>query len=150
MSPSLRTRIDAIEPRQVSLTEAGRARIRVQGWALGFVGCAGQRRAVWGSFDETFQVACTGSALMVSAFGIGGRARTSIPFRAAEDIVPPEAPPLRHLRFLPFSLPGIKPLTNELLQAVARSASELTAPPKRSSTPAADPAAKPPLGSKQP
>jgi hypothetical protein len=124
----LRTRIDNIEPRQVLLTQAGRARVRVQGFTLGFVSCAGQRRAVWGQFDESFVVTCKKPALTISAFGLGGRARQQLRVRQAADLIPPAAPELLKLRFLPFSLPGVLPLTSQLLTAIADNAgSELRA-----------------------
>ena len=118
MTSGLRTRIDAIEPRRVSLTQAGKARIRVQGHAHGFVRCAGLTRAVWGSFDETFLVASRGPELTILAFGLGGSVRERIPFQAEPDITPPPGPTLRHLRFAPLFVPTVKPLTAELLRAI--------------------------------
>src|SRR4051794_2714950 len=117
----LRTRIDAIEPRQVLLTQANRARVRVQGFALGMVSCGGLRRAVWGAFDESFFVGCKRGTLEGTAFGLGGSARHQLRVRAAADLQPPEAPGLRRLRFLPFALPGVQPLTSQLLRAIAGS-----------------------------
>lgn len=118
MTAGLRTRIDAIEPRRVSLTHAGKARVRVQGHALGFVRCAGITRAVWGRFDESFLVASAGPELTVLAFGLGGSARERIPFQTEPSITPPPAPTLRHLRFAPMHVPAVRPLTNELLRAI--------------------------------
>jgi len=129
MSPNLRTRIDAVEPDHVSLTQAGRARIRVQGSVLGFLWCAGQRRTAWGRFDETFLASSAGPTLVVKAFGLGGGARVSIPFQPSDDIRTPEAPSLRRLRFLPFGLPGVTPLTSQLLKAVAEASARADAAP---------------------
>lgn len=128
MPASLRTRIDAIEPSQVLLTQGGRARVRVSGFALGLVTCAGERRLVWGSFDESFLVECTPRPVTVRAYGFGGSARMRVQVQPGVDLRTPEVPGLRRLRFTPFVVPGVQPLTSQLLAAMAETAREANKP----------------------
>jgi hypothetical protein len=106
-----RTQIERLEPEHVSLTMDGRARVRVCGRALGFVACAGERRWVWGAFDESFQVSAAvvaGPRLAVVAGGLGGRAQRWLSFRPVVDIAAPRAAPrLRRLRWSPYRTPHV-------------------------------------------
>lgn len=66
-----RTELAGIEPEHIQLVVGARLRVRVVGWALGFVQCAGQRRFVCGRFDEGFLIAPAGE-LSVHLIGLTG------------------------------------------------------------------------------
>lgn len=112
----LRTRIDSIEPNRVALTQHGGARIRVRGSGFGVLRCAGQTRAVWGGFDESFVV--TGS-LTVRVWGLGGSTSRIVNVTPARDLTPPRAPRIARLEVRPVALPRLRPLSHADLEYVA-------------------------------
>jgi hypothetical protein len=88
----LRTRVERVTPEQVALTVDGHARVQVRGHTYGFVSCAGERRWVWGAFDETFRLARTMPKIALSAWGIGGFARRTLQFIGTLDLSMPRPP----------------------------------------------------------
>jgi hypothetical protein len=113
-------------PEQISLTVEGRARLRVRGNVLGFVRCGGERRWVWGAFDETFQLAraqisarapegALRRATVISAWGLGGYARKKIQFVGTLDLSLPRMPLPKRLHWSDYPSPRLGPLSAQTI-----------------------------------
>ncbi len=87
MGRGWRTRLDVILPERVTLISGDRLPVRVVGYVLGFVRCAGERRFVWGKVDETFWVRAQKRLnLRVRASGLGGQAELAVQLRAKHQL----------------------------------------------------------------
>lgn len=112
--------IERIEPETVRITVHGRARIRVQGRGYGSLRCAGQRRWVCGTFDETFRVENPADD-SIDVVGTGlGRCRARIHWAPITDVSLPALPTLRlpqpqlpDLTIIPPTVPAVASLTAE-------------------------------------
>ena len=111
MSASFVSRIERVEPDRVLLTSRASARIRVVGSALGWVRCGGERRWVFGRFDETFVVRVTRAALEINVVGLFGFRRQRVAVTALFDLRPPRvAASRRRVRFASPRVPRLRAL----------------------------------------
>lgn len=88
-----RSRIRRVSPETLVVATHGRARLRVEGRALGALRVGGERRWVWGEFDETFVVDMPNrrGEIKVSVKGIGARETRRITYGPKIDV---RSPPL--------------------------------------------------------
>jgi len=115
----VRTRITPVEPPALLLTVQGKARVRIRGQVCGFVQCAGERRWVWGAFDETFQIRRQAGPLRVHALGLGGLATETFRFISSVDLTLTGPPALRgKLRWRRPRVPAISPLSAQIIRTV--------------------------------
>jgi len=83
--------LELVSPSRVAVTTRGQARVRVKGRGFGVVRVGGERRWVWGGFDETFVVRWSPRLESVSVLvtGLGRWRRAEVPCRPVLALSPP-------------------------------------------------------------
>ncbi|MBL4633435.1 MAG: hypothetical protein JKY56_06170 [Kofleriaceae bacterium] len=116
-----RSIVTRVSPQRITVAVNGKARLQVQGRGHGSLKVGGERRWVWGEFDESFSVVIPKAEnIKISVAGFGGFAQASVDCSAVTDIEPPTAmqrlprlrvgaviPPIRSLRVRGFRMPTI-------------------------------------------
>lgn len=72
------THVLRVQPESISVAADGTAKVRVVGGAYGLICCDGQRRWVWGRFDEVFGIPAERNKVSVWAIGLGGVVRRTV------------------------------------------------------------------------
>lgn len=116
-----RSRIGQVEPERIRVAVMGQARLQVSGNGHGYLRVDGQRRWVWGQFDESFAVQVPEhGAISIKVVGFGGVAEKSVDCSSVSRLRIPSAeqrlprirtsvalPAIRSLRVQRFRMPRV-------------------------------------------